>query len=228
MAKLKAVFFDMDGVLYDSMKNHVTTWVESFKRSGIDFPPEEAYMNEGRTGSGTISRVYSKHKQRKAAEKEINDIYTEKVRLMSQMPKPEIFPGMQELIKRLNKEGIQSWIVTGSRQPSLIYKLKKDFDVMPERVISGHDVKKGKPDPEPYLIALQRSGLKKEECIVVENAPLGIRSAKCAGLYTIAVNTGILKNENLIESGADELFQNSVELSVRLFSLASDDVSKDR
>jgi len=216
MTKLKAVFFDMDGVLYDSMKNHVTTWVESFKRFGLDFPPEEAYMNEGRTGNGTIINSFRKYMNKEASETDIKNIYNEKVRLMSGMPKPVIFQGMQELIEELENSGIQCWVVTGSKQPSLIEKLEHDFGVLPERIISGHDVVKGKPDPEPYLIALKRSGFEKEECIVVENAPLGIQSAKCAGIYTIAVNTGILKDEILIASGADELYPDSKELSQRL------------
>ena len=227
MAKLKAVFFDMDGVLYDSMKNHVTTWVESFKKFGVDFPPEEAYMNEGRTGNGTIINSYRKYLNKEATETDIKNVYNEKVRLMAQMPKPVIFPGMQELVKELEASGIQCWVVTGSKQPTLIEKLEHDFGVIPERIISGHDVVKGKPDPEPYLIALKRSGFRKEECMVVENAPLGIQSAKCAGLYTIAVNTGILKDKILIDSGADEIYPDSEKLFGRLIRETSPKVVKD-
>ena len=228
MKKLKAVFFDMDGVLYDSMKNHVSTWVESFRRFGITFPPEEAYMNEGRTGKGTISNTFRKYLNKEATETDIVNVYNEKTRLMTRMSKPVIFPGMQRLLKELENRGIQCWVVTGSKQPSLLEKLQKDFSVIPYRIVSGHDVKKGKPDPEPYLIALNRSCFDKEECMVVENAPLGIRSAKCAGLYVIAVNTGILNDEILIDSGADELVHDSKELSESLLSHASDDIEKNK
>ena len=214
--KLKAVFFDMDGVLYDSMKNHVSTWVESFRKFGLDFPPEEAYMNEGRTGAKTIERSFKKYLHREATPEETEGIYAEKVRLMRESPEAGMLPGMQNLIARLEASGIQCWVVTGSKQPSLLNKLESDFGVLPERVVNGSHVKKGKPDPEPYLIALERSSFKKEECLVVENAPLGIRAAKCAGLYTIAVNTGILDDEILIKAGADELFRNSTDLALRL------------
>ncbi len=228
MTNLKAVFFDMDGVLYDSMKNHAASWIESFKRYGVDFPPEEAYMNEGRKGDDTIKRIFIKYKRREATFEEINGIYTEKSRLISAMPKPDIFPGMQELFEKLEQHGIQCRIVTGSKQPVLINKLENDFGVNPRKVTSGNDVTKGKPDPEPYLTALQKSGFRKEECIVVENAPLGIQSAKCAGLYTIAVNTGILKDEVLTGSGADEIYHNSKELSDRLLSLAFENIGKNK
>jgi len=226
MTKLKAVFFDMDGVLYDSMKNHVSTWVESFKKFGIDFPPEEAYMNEGRTGNGTIVNSFRKYLDKEATDTDIHNIYSEKVRLMAKKPIPVIFSGMQELIVELEKEGIQCWVVTGSKQPALIDKLEHDFGIVPERIISGHDVVNGKPDPEPYLIAIERSGFSKDECMVIENAPLGIQSAKCAGIYTIAVNTGILNDKILIDSGADELYPDSLELSRRLIGIASPEIGK--
>jgi beta-phosphoglucomutase-like phosphatase (HAD superfamily) len=64
-------------------------------------------------------------------------------------------------------------------------------------MVTAFDVKKGKPDPEPYLIALGKSGVKPNEAFVVENAPLGVRSSVAAGLFTFAVNTGILTTEEL-------------------------------
>jgi beta-phosphoglucomutase-like phosphatase (HAD superfamily) len=79
-----------------------------------------------------------------------------------------------------------------------------------DRMITAFDVTHGKPDPEPYLKAWERSGLPKEQCIVIENAPLGIRSGKAAGLTVYAVNTGILTKEDLAQ--ADKVFDNMTEL----------------
>ena len=77
-------------------------------------------------------------------------------------------------------------------------------------MITAFDVTHGKPDPEPYLKAWERSGLLKEQCFVVENAPLGIRSGKAAGLTVFAVNTGILTKEDLAQ--ADQVFDSMTEL----------------
>jgi beta-phosphoglucomutase-like phosphatase (HAD superfamily) len=77
---------------------------------------------------------------------------------------------------------------------------------MRERMVTAFDVKKGKPDPEPYLMALQRGKLKPNEAIVIENAPLGIEAAKAAELFVIAVNTGPLPDTILLEAGADLLY----------------------
>ncbi|MCU4156907.1 HAD-IA family hydrolase [Carboxylicivirga sp. A043] len=202
---IKAVFFDMDGVLYDSMPNHEYTWIHSLKEYGIDFPAEEAYMNEGRTGFSTIRIAFEKYLNRLPSREEEEAVYALKTKLMSERPKAPILPMMQELLTQLREKNIQVFVVTGSRQPSLVEKLSTHFGVAASNIISGADVKQGKPHPEPYLIAWQRSGLKKEECMVVENAPMGVESAKAAGIFTIAVNTGKLADKVLLDAGADEL-----------------------
>ena len=105
-------------------------------------------------------------------------------------------------------------MVTGSGMRSLLDNLNT---VLPpvfqrERMITAFDVVKGKPDPEPYLKAWERSGLNKEQCVVIENAPLGVRSGKAAGLTVYAVNTGILTREDLEQAGADLVFNTMEEL----------------
>lgn len=75
-----------------------------------------------------------------------------------------------------------------------------------ELMVTAFDVKYGKPNPEPYLIALEKGGLKPYEAIVIENAPLGVEAGHKAGIFTIAVNTGPLDGQVLLNSGADLLF----------------------
>lgn len=79
-------------------------------------------------------------------------------------------------------------------------------------IITAHDVKIGKPNPEPYLKALEKSGYMCHQSIVIENAPLGVESAKAAGLFTIAINTGPIDPNVLKEAGADIVFSGSEEL----------------
>ena len=211
-SNIQAVFFDMDGVLYDSMPNHEYTWIHSLKEYGIDFSPEEAYMNEGRTGFATIRISFEKYLSRPATKEEQEAVYALKTKLMGERPKAPLLPGMQDIVKQLRANHIQVYVVTGSRQPALVDKLDAHFNMAPRNIISGNDVKQGKPHPEPYLIAWERSGIKKENCMVVENAPMGVESAKTAGIYTIAVNTGKLEDQILLDAGADELFANTLDL----------------
>jgi beta-phosphoglucomutase-like phosphatase (HAD superfamily) len=116
------------------------------------------------------------------------------------------------VLRYVQSQGHQIWVVTGSGMRTLINNLNTALPPVfqPERMVTAFDVTKGKPDPEPYLIAWERSGLPKEQCVVIENAPLGIRSGKAAGLTVYAVNTGILTREDLAQ--ADQVFDSMAEL----------------
>lgn len=200
---LKCAIFDMDGVLYDSMKNHEITWKQAFEAEGIDFPGYEAYLHEGRPGDETIAYIFKNYINKEASQQDMERVYAEKVRLMAKAPLAEKMPMIGELIEMLRRNGIAVWVVTGSGQPTLLSRLSRDFNIEDEHIISAKDVTKGKPHPEPYLKAVEGSGFSADQCIVVENAPLGVRSAKAAGINTIAVNTGVLQDEVLAREGAD-------------------------
>ena len=78
-------------------------------------------------------------------------------------------------------------------------------------MVTAFDVKYGKPNPEPYLMALQKGELKPNEAIVIENAPLGVQAGAAAGIFTIAVNTGPIDGKVLLDAGADILFSSMQE-----------------
>lgn len=122
--------------------------------------------------------------------------------------------GVKQVLDFLKACGAQIWIVTGSGQKSLFDNIDSHFPGIftRERMITAFDVSHGKPNPEPYLKAWERSGLPKEECCVIENAPLGIRAGKAAGLYSIAVNTGPLADDLLRREGADQVFPDMAAL----------------
>src|SRR5690554_8175685 len=126
---LKAVFFDMDGVLYDSMTNHAHTWVESFKAAGIDFPAYDAYMNEGRTGPSTIIKAFELYGRRSATEKDIQDIYDNKTRLMKEAPEPALMPAMKDVRRRTIAERLKVVVVTGPNHPMLLSRLSTDYHI---------------------------------------------------------------------------------------------------
>lgn len=211
-ADLKCVIFDMDGVLYDSMKNHESTWVGCFKPEGIDFPAYEAYLHEGRTGYDTIDYAFKQYLNKEASRADKERVYNEKVRLMALAPKAKKMPLMNELIDYVRSKGLDIWVVTGSKQPTLLDKLNADFGIDPNKIVSAKDVVNGKPHPEPYLKAVAGSGFMAEQCLVVENAPLGVRAAKAASIKTIAVNTGVLDDSILEKEEADVVLPDTKSL----------------
>ena len=210
LSRCRGVFFDMDGVLYDSMGAHADAWSKAFLHFGIDFSPEMVYQNEGRTAHSTINLVYQQNQERQATELEIDQIYSKKTELIDDYPAAIPFRRAKGLMIDLKKRGIDIWVVTGSMQDKYLEALLMDFEgfITRDKIVSGRDVVQCKPHPEPYLTALHKSGLMADEGIVIENAPLGIQSAKAAGIYTVAINTGILDDHILWESGADLLFKN--------------------
>lgn len=205
--RLRAVLFDMDGVLYNSMPSHAKAWHRAMAHFGYDLPEQEAYMHEGRTGASTINIVSRRQRGVEESKERIQEIYRVKSQFFNEYPPAEPMPGALELLRKLQAQGLKILIVTGSGQASLLDRLNHHFPGVfcRELMVTAFDVQRGKPDPEPYLMGLQKGGLRAEECVVVENAPLGVRAAKAAGIFTIAVNTGPLPDEALINEGADLL-----------------------
>ena len=206
--KLKAVLFDMDGVLFDSMPYHAEAWHKTMKARGLDLSREEAYMHEGRTGAATINIVFQRELGREATPEEIESIYKEKSVSFNSYAEAERMPGAWELLQKIKKEELTPMVVTGSGQLSLLQRLEQNFPGMfrKELMVTAFDVKYGKPDPEPYLMALKKGGIEAGEAVVIENAPLGVEAGHRAGIFTIAVNTGPLDDRILLDAGADLLF----------------------
>ncbi|TYK41371.1 HAD family hydrolase [Bacteroides pyogenes] len=206
--KLKAVLFDMDGVLFNSMPYHAEAWHKTMKARGLDLSREEAYMHEGRTGAATINIVFQRELGREATPEEIESIYKEKSVSFNSYAEAERMPGAWELLQKIKKEELTPMVVTGSGQLSLSQRLEQNFPGMfrKELMVTAFDVKYGKPDPEPYLMALKKGGIEAGEAVVIENAPLGVEAGHRAGIFTIAVNTGPLDDRILLDAGADLLF----------------------
>ncbi|MBP5455026.1 MAG: HAD-IA family hydrolase [Paludibacteraceae bacterium] len=211
---LKAFFFDMDGVLFDSMPNHAKAWCTAFEDLGIHFTPYDAYMREGMTGTSTIYQAFTRQLGRDASEEECKRIYKVKCEIFESLPEAKPMPHVLEVLQTVQRAGLDIYIVTGSGQHSLFDRLNTHFPNIfsREKMVTAYDVKKGKPDPEPYLMALKKGNFKADQAIVIENAPLGVKSAVDAGIFTIAVNTGILKDEELSKNGADVIYHTMEEL----------------
>lgn len=198
----------MDGVLFNSMPYHAESWHKVMKAHNLHLSREEAYLHEGRTGAGTINIVCQRQLGREATQEEIESIYKEKSIEFNTHPQAERMPGAWELLQKITAAGLTPMVVTGSGQTSLLDRLEHNFPGMfrSDLMVTAFDVKYGKPNPEPYLMALEKGGLKANEAIVIENAPLGVQAGVAAGIYTVAVNTGPLDDRVLLNAGADILF----------------------
>lgn len=211
----KAVLFDMDGVLFDSMPYHAKSWAQVCTEFGLSMTTTEAYMHEGRTGESTINILSIRSRGHNASEEEIKAIYAEKCRLFNALPEAPKMQGAEQALQNVKECGMKILVVTGSGQKSLLERLNTNYPgfFANERVVSSKDVKHGKPNPEPYLKGLEKAQVKPWEAIVVENAPLGVKAAVDAKIFTIAVNTGPLPESVLVEQGANLVFGSMEELA---------------
>ncbi len=204
--ELKTVLFDMDGVLFDSMKYHARSWKQTMDEYELNSTEEEFYLYEGMIGSNTINTIVKREKGRDATTQEKADIYARKTELFSQMNKGDMIPFALDFVNKVRCEGLDALVVTGSGQPTLIDRLNKSFPncFKREDMVTAFDVKHGKPHPEPYLMGLSKAGnLKPNQAIVVENAPRGVEASVAAGIFTIAVNTGPIPDQVLADAGAN-------------------------
>ena len=212
----KAVLFDMDGVLYDSMPNHAIAWQESMAQFGIRMTTDDAYATEGARGVDTIRQMVMRQQHREIDEAEAQRMYDVKSRIFHELPEAPVMPGIIALMQQIHDNGIQIGVVTGSGQKPLIRRILHDFGMFVDEahITTAYDVERGKPDPDPYLMGLRKSGdLEPWQAIVVENAPLGVRSGHAARIFTVAVNTGPLANNELLAGGANLIFSDMEDFS---------------
>ncbi len=152
---------------------------------------------------------------REIDEAEAQRMYDVKTQIFHSLPEAPVMPGMLELMQKITADGLLCCVVTGSGQRPLINRILSDFGafVTEDHITTAYDVRRGKPAPDPYLMGLSKAGnIKPWEAIVVENAPLGVRAGAAAKIFTIAVNTGPLPGQTLLDAGADLLFPSVVDL----------------
>ena len=176
--------------------------------AGFNFTREDVYMNEGRTGADTINTASLAQFGKPATQEVIEHLCKEKCRIFDTYPPTPRMQGALELVEKVKASGLTPMIVTGSGTPTLLDRIQSNFPGLfdENHIISSFNVKRGKPYPDPYLLALERGGLNPNEAIVVENAPLGVTAGVAARLFTIAANTGPLKDEILFNAGASLVF----------------------
>ena len=157
----KAVLFDMDGVIYDSMPNHALAWHESMETYGIDMPHSKAYEYEGMRGVETIKLLTRQQWGQAVSDEEALKMYQHKSRLFAehcQQTPATIMPGVKALMEEIKACGMKICVVTGSGQHTLLDKLLSDFSglLTAELMVTAFDVSHGKPNPEPYIIGTRK------------------------------------------------------------------------
>lgn len=220
-AKISAALIDMDGVLYDSMRFHANAWKRLTDEIGMNIDPVEFFIYEGMTGTAIIDLLFRREFGRPALPQEAKELYARKSKYFIDCGPTQVMPGAPDMLATLKSHDIQTILVTGSGQHSLLDRLNADFPGVfaADKMVTALNVKHGKPNPEPYLKGLALAGSPAHETIVIENAPLGVRAGRAAGLFTIAVTTGPIPLQNFIDEDASAIFPSMTNFAQSLQSM---------
>ena len=183
---LRAVIWDMDGVIADTASYHEQAWRMTFKKRGVAFSSEDFRRTFGQRNDTIIPDIMGKH----LSEDEIEAIGDEKEadyrRRIGQSIKP--LPGVVELMEGLSSAGFRQALVSSAPMESIRLILGSlGIEKYFQSILSGEDVAEGKPNPQGYLVAANRLGVVPENCIVIEDAVAGVAGAKRGGMRCLAV-----------------------------------------
>ena len=206
MIAVKGVLFDFDGTLADTMEGHYLAWQTALEEHGISIEAGDYYPLEG-AGLHAVARAFIKDLPWN--ESEIDDLVEKKKRYYVERQTVTFFPGVESLVSELKDLKIPMAIVTAGHLDQLRLSVPLYFLNHFNALVTGDMVSRGKPDPEPFLQGAERLGLTPQECIAIENAPLGIQSARSANIYCIGVCSTVGRNE-LAE--ADEIVDRFADL----------------
>jgi sugar-phosphatase len=201
--EVRGVLFDMDGVLVDSTPAVVRVWAVWAREHGFD-PDEVVRKAHGRPSITTIRELlpHADHtaEDREVERREITDVE-------GVIP----LPGAMELLRALP---LERWaIVTSCTRQLAGVRIAVAGLPQPKHLVTATDVQHGKPDPEPYRKGAQFLGVPATSCLVIEDAPAGIRAGKAAGARVIALRT-TAEDAELSEAGADWIVDDCSSISL--------------
>jgi len=185
---LKAVIFDMDGVIVNSEPVYEKVELEIFRQLGIDISVSERYAYVGMK----TDDMWEVIKQRFAVQQTVEEL----TRLEAEKFREHIkinggihpIPGAVELIKELHREGMALAVASSALKEDVYAIIETlDLDRYFSYKVSGCDVENGKPAPDIFLRAVELLGLKPEECVVIEDSENGVRAARAAGIKCVGL-----------------------------------------
>lgn len=188
---IKAVIFDLDGVIVDTAHYHYLAWKRLAKELGFDLTIEQNELLKGVSRMRSLEIILElggislseAEKERIASKK--NGWFVEYV---NEMKPTEIFPGVKEMLKSIRSKGIKVALASSSKNAPRVIQLlniENEFDT----VVDGTMIVHSKPDPEIFLLAASKLGIAPSSCVVFEDAEAGVEAALAAGMKCVGVGS---------------------------------------
>jgi len=189
---IKAILFDLDGVLVSTDEYHYRSWLKLSNEEGFEFFDHEfnhqfrgvARMECVEILTRASGRSYTPEQKEEIAERK-NRYFAES---LSSVTPDELLPGALVALKELQRRGIKIAVASNSRNAKPIIK-QVGIEQYLDAIVDGHEIENSKPDPEVFLLAAKNVGVEPGNCIVVEDAIAGLEAAKRAGMKALGIGT---------------------------------------
>lgn len=181
------VIFDSDGVLVDSEPVSLEAFKRTYAEVGVEVDEEDVSAVIGRTVEATVALIFERY----GVKISVNEFVSRKQRIYEELVNEHgiaTFPGVEELLDELEGEGVPFALASSGRPEKIeLNLLAAGLEGRFSLIVSGQDVRQGKPAPEMFLLAAQRLFLQPEKCVVIEDSGVGVEAARRAGMPCIAV-----------------------------------------
>jgi beta-phosphoglucomutase family hydrolase len=209
---IKAVIFDMDGVIVDSEPIHIEAEKQVLLKHGVKITTEELRTYTGTTAEFEFNDLIRKYELDTTAKTLFDEKEVIMFRLLEERTEPT--KGVIDLIKELKQEGFKLGIATsGHRKLAHYYLRRLGLESFFDTVVCAEDITRSKPDPEIFLKAAQRLGIEPSECVAIEDAKFGVEAAKRAGMRAVGYRNPSSGNQDL--SKADWIVSNFSKLDLK-------------
>jgi HAD superfamily hydrolase (TIGR01509 family) len=208
------ILLDIDGTLVDSNYLHVDAWARAFHGVGLVVPRAAIHKQIGK-GSDNFLPEFTKDK---AQQERADALHLEEYKKLEHFAFAT--PGARELLEMLRAEKHALWMATSAKPEEIAQRfsmLGLSQDIL-DGIVSSGDVERSKPAPDIFAEAVRRSGLRREEAMVIGDTVWDMQAALAAGVRAVAVLTGgAFSREELRQAGASAVFQDCAEMVARRF-----------
>jgi HAD superfamily hydrolase (TIGR01509 family) len=212
---IKAVIFDIDGTLVDSVDLHAQAWQETFRHFGKEIPFEQVRHQIGKGGDQLMPVFFSKEELEEFGSE--MEKYRGRLYKRDYLPRVRAFPRVRDLFQKIKDDGKRLALASSAKQDELgTYKRIANIEDLVEEETSADDADKSKPHPDIFEAALERLGdIKPSEAIVVGDTPYDAEAAGKIDLRTIGVLCGGFPEAELKAAGCVQIFKDPADLLAR-------------
>lgn len=218
---MKALIFDLDGTLIDSVYAHTIAWQQALREYGIDAPAYLIHRRIGLSGRLLVKGIMRSSQRRPISDRDIEHLESRHAALFRKLfPHCAPLPGAKSLLQFLRKSKISHGIATTGKRAEIKPALKAlgiDGNTL---IIDGDSVERAKPDADLFMECQRKLGYAVAECVIVGDAIWDMHAAQRAGMFAVAILSGGFSEQELYNAGARRVYADAAELHESLDELA--------